>query len=52
MSNEPLGKLRLCIEPLLAGSNDTSTAAAGRQVLASFADPKCPVEVSEGSFGF
>lgn len=45
MSNEPLGKLRLCIEPLLAGSNDTSTAATGMQVVASFANPKCPVKV-------
>lgn len=41
MSNEPPGKLCLCIEPLLAGRNDTGTTAAGSQVVGSLTDPKC-----------
>lgn len=40
VSNEPLGKLQLCIESLPTGRNDTGTAA-GRQVVESFGDPKC-----------
>lgn len=52
MSNEPLGKLRLCIEPLLAGSNDTSTAATGRKVVALFADPKMSSQGLRGIIWF